>query len=271
MNRSVRISRFIEAPPRSSLMGASIVVAVVVVLSLALVMPDIDGILTHAVLAGLLALAIIRRAIYAIHAALFALLWLLLVTLVPLLRIWPLSIFVPLVSYGTVVSIVPPLRHSVGWIHRGSISQEVTKLIIATVFVASLALVGWVVLTKPDIERHLALVPRLPFWAYLFAGIGFAIFNAGLEEAIFRGVIMDALDSAFGAGHLSVGMQAIPFAALHYLAGFPNGMLGFTMVLVYGVMLGIVRRQSKGMLAPLVSHIAADITIFSILVVIIFR
>ena len=73
-------------------------------------------------LAGLLALAMIRGAVYAVHATLLALLWLLLVALVPLFQVWPLGILAPLVAYGAVASIAPPLRHSVGWIHRGCIN-----------------------------------------------------------------------------------------------------------------------------------------------------
>ena len=270
MNRGIQISKFIEAPHQSSFVGTTIVLSVVAVLSIVWAIPGATGKWTLAGLAGLLSLAIIRRAIYAVHAALIVLLLLLLVALVPLFQIWPLSILAPLVMYGAVVSIAPQLRHSVGWIHRGNINSVVIKLIIATVFVSAIALVGWVILAKPDIEHHLALMPELPFWAYPFAGIGFAIFNAAMEEAIFRGIVVEALDSALGAGYWSVAIQAIPFAALHYLAGFPNGVLGFIMVLVYGVMLGAIRRLSEGMLAPLVAHVATDITIFAILAFIIF-
>jgi len=118
---------------------------------------------------------------------------------------------------------------------------------------------------KPDIGRHLALVPDVPTWTYLFLGIGFALFNAVMEEAIFRGVLMEAVDSALGAGAGSVALQAIPFAAFHYLAGFPNGLTGVAMVFVYGLALGAIRRMSRGMLAPLIAHIGADLTIFFIL------
>jgi len=55
------------------------------------------------------------------------------------------------------------------------------------------------------------------------------------------------------------------------LAGFPSGVLGFFMVLVYGVMLGVIRRRSKGLLAPWVAHVTTDIAIFSILAVVLFR
>jgi membrane protease YdiL (CAAX protease family) len=266
MNRGIKISGLIEAPPRSSLVGATIILSVVTLLSLMLAIFSVESNLTLALLAGLLSLAIIRKTIYTLHVSLFAFLWVLLIKLVPIFQIWPLSILAPLVIYGAVAIIVPQLRHSIGWIQRGSINSESLKLIVFTVVISVVALIAWVLLTKPDIEHHLALIPELPFWAYPLTGIGFAIFNAAMEEAIFRGIIMEALDSALGAGNWSVGIQAIPFAALHYLAGFPSGGSGFFLVLVYGILLGIIRRVSKGMLAPIVAHIAADITIFLILV-----
>ena len=52
---------------------------------------------------------------------------------------------------------------------------------------------------------------------------------------------MEALDSTLGAGYWSVCIQSIPFAAFHYLAGFPNGILGFSMVIIYAIMLGAIR------------------------------
>jgi hypothetical protein len=88
-----------------------------------------------------------------------------------------------------------------------------------------------------------------------------------MEEAVFRGVVMDALERALGDGHASVGIQAILFGAYHYLAGFPNGASGLLLTLIYGILLGILRRLSGGMLAPLMAHIAADLTIFAVLLV----
>jgi membrane protease YdiL (CAAX protease family) len=69
----------------------------------------------------------------------------------------------------------------------------------------------------------------------------------------------------------NVEIREPPFAALHYLTGFPSGVLDFFLAVVYGIILGTIRRLSKGMLAPMVAHVAADITIFSILVIILFQ
>lgn len=267
----MQVNRFIDAPRRSSFMETIIVLSTVVLTSLTFVLSTLDGKLKLTVIASLLCLAIINRCVYAIHIIVLASLLIVLGPISPLFQIWPFTILGPLVIYGAMTIVISQLRHSIGWIRLGNINTKVTKLIIATVFVSSLSLIGWVVLIKPDIKHHLALVPELPLWAYPFAGIGFALLNSVMEEAIFRGVFMEAIDSALGAGYWSVCIQAVPFAALHYIAGFPNGMFGFFMVLIYGVMLGAIRRISKGIFAPVITHLAADITIFSILAFIFLR
>jgi membrane protease YdiL (CAAX protease family) len=86
-----------------------------------------------------------------------------------------------------------------------------------------------------------------------------------MEEIVFRGVFMQALDSAFGADGMSVTIQAWLFGAMHYREGFPNGGWGLAMACVYGIMLGTIRRRSKGMLAPWLVHAWADLVIFVIL------
>ena len=257
----------IEPPPRSTLSGAVIVLAVIAVLSAAVVTPTAAGKPASVVLAAFFLLAMALRAVYAVHVALFALLWLLLVGFVPFFKGWPLMPLAPLVVYGAAATAVPKLRQTIGWLHKGRFHPAVIKLSIATIVVSGIGLVGWVLLTKPDLAYHFELIPALPFWAYPLAGVGFAFFNAAMEEAVFRGIMMEALDSALGPGSWSVVIQASAFAAFHYVAGFPNGPLGFVMVLVYGILLGAIRRVSNGMLAPLLAHVAADLTIFSILMV----
>ena len=105
--------------------------------------------------------------------------------------------------------------------------------------------------------------------ALLNRRLGFCHLQCNNGRAVFRSIVMDATDSALGDNYISVCIQAVvPFAAFPYSVGFPKGLTGILLVLVYGFMLGSVRRLSKGMLAPLMAHVAADITIFSTLVVI---
>jgi len=46
------------------------------------------------------------------------------------------------------------------------------------------------------------------------------------------------------------------------LDGFSQRRAGVFMVLVYGVMLGVIRRRSSGLLAPWIAHVMADIAFF---------
>ena len=271
MAYSFAFSGPINTPPRSSFAAAAIVISVVAALSLAMVLPGVMGKWALVALTLLLPLAVVWRVVYAVHIALLALAWISLVGFVPFLRPWPLYILAPLAVYGVVVVLSPSLRRSVGWLRAGRSGRDIRILIIATVAVSGVALVAWAALTNPDIEHHLASVPALPLWVYPLVAVAFAVVNAAIEEVIFRGVMMEALDSALGDGYWSIGTQAVSFAALHYLSGFPSGVLGFFMVWVYGIMLGMIRRRSKGLLAPWVAHVAADITIFVILAVVLFR
>jgi len=271
MAQSSAFSGLVDTPPRSSHAGAAIVMSVVGVLSLAMVLPETTGKWAAAAMMLLLALAVGCRAVYAVHIALLALVWILLVGLVPFFQRWPFTILAPLAAYGLAVALIPQLRRSIGWLHVGRSGPDVRILAVATVVGSGAALFVWAVLAKPDLRHHLALVPDLPLWVYPFAAVAFAALNAAMEEAVFRGVMMEALDSALGEGYLSVGIQAASFAGLHYLAGFPSGSVGVVMTFVYGVMLGVIRRRSRGLLAPWVTHIAADIAIFSILAAILFN
>lgn len=266
----------IDAPLRSSPVGAVMIALAIAVLSVALITPGVVSRWIGLDWIGLVLLLFLLtgwmlRLVFAVHVTLIALLLVAPASILPMVLSWPLAILAPLAVYAAVVGLLQPLRHSVGWLHGGAIDSGVLGLMLATIAISALSLIGWVAWAKPDIARHLALIPELPVWAYPFAGIGFAIANAVMEEAVFRGVIMEALDSAFGADYRSVVLQAVPFAALHYLAGFPSGWLGFVMVLVYGVMLGVIRRRSSGMLGPLIAHVGADMSIFAILAVVLYR
>ena len=69
-------------------------------------------------------------------------------------------------------------------------------------------------------------------------GVLFAAFNACFEEFITRALLYD---------------------------GFPGGPVGVVMVFVWSLFLGAMRWTSGGMVAPLVAHFFADLTIGGIL------
>jgi membrane protease YdiL (CAAX protease family) len=258
-----------EPVPRSSVTGTAIILAVIVALSAFMVLPRALAVWAVWSVASLAVLAVITRSVQAVHISLFALLWIGLPFIFPVLRTYPLTLFVPLVIYGMVVAVFPSLRHSLLWLQRGKLSSDVMALVLATIIVSGLALVGWYLLLKPDISSHLAQVPKLRVWVLPFVAVGFAMLNAAMEEFAFRGIVMQALDSALGVSSLSVFLQAISFGLFHYVAGFPNGAPGLMMVCLYGFMLGMLRRRSQGILAPWIAHVLADVVIFGILATIV--
>lgn len=107
-------------------------------------------------------------------------------------------------------------------------------------------------------------MPRWHLGLLIPVGLGFAMLNAAIEESVYRGIFMQGLDAALGAGRLAVILQAVPFGLIH-LDGIPGGWAGAGMAMVYGLMLGAIKRRAQGMLAPFLAHTLADVVIFILL------
>ncbi|WP_437765865.1 CPBP family intramembrane glutamic endopeptidase [Sorangium sp. So ce764] len=177
---------------------------------------------------------------------------------------WPLSLAAPLVVLALLARAVPALRSSMPPLRRGAFGPAVVGWIAAVVLVSALALVLWVRLMRPDLSQMRALLPPVSLPLLLLGGLGFALFNALLEEAVFRLVFLGSLDAVTTSGWTAVLVQAAAFGLLH-LNGFPSGAVGVGLAAIYAVMLGVLRRRAGGLLAPYVAHVAADLTIFALL------
>jgi uncharacterized protein len=252
-------------PPQSSIVESLIILAAIGTLSAFMVVPGTFAFWTISFLALLTVVAIAFRFIQAIHLLSFSLLWLALPLIVTALGFWPQILLLPIIIYALVMAAIPTLWRSILWLRVGRLTSNIILLILVTIVLSSIALVGWYLLFQPNISSHLAMIPKMQLWLLPLACLGFAMVNAAMEEIVFRGIMMQALDSALGAGKLTIIIQAFSFAIFHYLAGFPNGVWGFAMVFVYGFMLGVLRRRSQGLLAPWIAHVLADIAIFAIL------
>ncbi len=262
--------RLIKPPPRSSLSGTGIIIINAILLSIAPF--SLSSRPWAAGLAVLLSVAsVLVKQVQALHlSALTAL-----ITGVPLLHPalckWPFILLVPVLLYFSLMLPVRRLRSSLLWLHPGRFRGDVILLVFATALISGFGLYLWHRWMAPDISFHIGAMPSMPVWVFPFAGLAFALGNAAVEEIVFRGAVMQATDSAVGAGSTSVLIQGWLFGAMHYLRGFPNGLWGVIMAAVYGIMLGVVRRRSAGMLAPWLSHFFADIVIFSILAFIVLK
>src|SRR5262249_16711316 len=90
----------------------------------------------------------------------------------------------------------------------------------------------------------------------------FAMLNASFEEAIWRGAVFQSLEAAVGRGWLAWALQGIGFGLWHF-RGFPSGWVGVGLATIFALMMGMLRMQGRGMLAPWVAHVFADATIFT--------
>ena len=145
------------------------------------------------------------------------------------------------------------------------------KIWVAIIFVsiiASSSLVLWGlwadnlgvgVATITELKKHgtILLLLVIPLMSLL---------NAIVEETVFRGIIQTELSNIF-TNSTAILIQALLFAAFHYAGGFPNGIMGFGMTFVYACALGIMRHKVKGLLAPIITHWLADLTIVVFLLV----
>jgi membrane protease YdiL (CAAX protease family) len=213
----------------------------------------------------LLLVSVHVRATQAAHITCFTAGFMVMPFLLPFLRGWPFTLLLPFLLYCVTALMVPSLRKSLYWMRAGRLTGEIRAMVIVTAMLSAAALYFWYRLLKPDLSTHLGHMPDIPIWLYPAAGLGFSIANAMLEEFVFRGMFLQALDSVFGPSTTPVIAQAWLFAAIHYKEGFPNGAWGIAMTFLYGIMLGVIRRRGQGLLAPTITHIFADMAIFAIL------
>ncbi len=149
------------------------------------------------------------------------------------------------------------------WLRRGAWSRAVTVRAVATVVIASVALVGWFLVLRPDVSHMKANLPRVGAGWLVAALIAWSCLNALAEEFVFRGVFQHALEAATGAT-TAVLAQGVAFGLFHF-RGFPSGWSGVLLATVYGLLLGDLRRRSRGLLAPWAVHVFADLAIVAIL------
>ena len=150
------------------------------------------------------------------------------------------------------------------WFRCGRVTRELPWLMMATIAVTAAALVAWQRLFDGRLPpEYVKAAAGRPFWLLVLGGAAFSLVNAAVEEAIFRGVLQTALERVSGPV-IAVVVQAVAFGLLH-VVGVPTGLTGAIMAGTWGLLLGVMRWRTRGVLAPYLAHIAADVTIFCML------
>ena len=123
-------------------------------------------------------------------------------------------------------------------------------------------LIAFHFLKHPDVGAYAGLLPVSALGGVLAAGVLFSIFNALFEEIVFRGVLFDAVESQWGAW-VAVAATAFLFGFGHK-HGYPSGQSGMVLAGIYGLGIGWLRVFTGGIGLPVIAHIAADATIFTL-------
>jgi membrane protease YdiL (CAAX protease family) len=246
-----------QSPARAGLLERALALFVLLVYSSGALLPATAGLVVALGLATAVAFA--ARAWTAAHAALVCFLH---YTVFRTPISWPLSLAVVLVAYGALVATLPPLRASCLWLRRGAIDRRTWAMIAAFVVASATALVVWRYTTSEDVRAFRVFVPAgVPTWSIWPGIVLFAMLNASFEETIWRGAIFQSLEATFGRGWIAWALQGIGFGVWHF-RGFPRGWVGVGLATIFALMMGMLRMRSRGMLAPWIAHVFADVTIF---------
>lgn len=245
--------------------GPSVVAVVATLLAGAVLLVDdvVSMVVVAAVLAVLTGLALRSASPAAIDAVAMADLLYLAVN-VGVLGLWPLPAAVVVLVAWVLARRQPRATLWRSWLRRGHSTPETLWLLLAIVVGTGLALVVWQRVFDgqlPDAYRDAAA--GRPVWLIVIAGAVFALLNAAVEEAIFRGVFQTSLQALIGPTGAIV-IQATAFALLH-VVGIPTGLIGALMAGSWGILLGVLRYRTRGILAAYVAHVAADLTIVAIM------
>ena len=217
---------------------------------------------------ALLGAAVVTRQSAVFHAALLAALVTVIAAAEPLrttlgaLPVVPLLL--PLLSSSAISHAIDWARLP-RWLQRGQIEASSWAITFMTGIVSAGALIVWARWTDnlgvgAGMMRGATQAVPTPVLAIVGIPV-FAVVNAATEEAVYRGVLQRALELSMPRLSLVVALQALAFAALHFQSGFPNGLVGYAMVTIYGAALGYLRHRTGGLAAPIVAHVLADLVI----------
>lgn len=209
-----------------------------------------------AITCGVVALLARRQPLVALHAGFWTLLLAALVAEIP----WPASFVAPFVPLFFARRFSTTARVATRWLRLGSLDRPTLALMLFVVVTSSTGLVAWFLIARPNIDALTGAIPVVSTPVFVAAALAFSVANAVWEEFLLKGMAWESAALAFRSRVTVNVVQSILFGFVHF-HGFPSGVVGVGLAAIYGFLLGLVRERSRGMLAPIITHIFADVTI----------
>jgi membrane protease YdiL (CAAX protease family) len=131
------------------------------------------------------------------------------------------------------------------WLAQGAVGALLGWLLVTVVFVVEWA-AGWLTVQ--------GAAPLAVAVGAIAIGLGRAVLVAAVEEAIFRGLVLDYLRQPIGTP-AAVGVSSLAFAAAHAFNSNVNA-LAVANLAVAGVVFGLAFLWGKGLAVPIGLHAA---------------
>ena len=181
--------------------------------------------------------------------------------------VWPLPLVAAVLVFTLLTTGWRPVRWEPRWWRPGAVNGRAWAAV--AVVVAGSGAVLWLWYAAIGVRSGGQAVQReilqsYPWWVVVPSVAAFVLLNAAAEEAIFRGVLQQAMAET-GPISLAVAVQALAFGLIHLYTGFPTGPLGMALAMLFGLILGVLRVRTGGLLAPWVAHVGTNLTMAGIL------
>ncbi len=180
--------------------------------------------------------------------------------------IWPFQFLLPVILAVLLMAGFQVFRTPQPALTMGYFDKPIALAAAVVGLLAVAVLLAWQSLIDPQLFHRLPSRGSAPLlYTILFAG-GFAFINAVVEEAYFRGILQSALQASSEAIHFPVLLQALLFGWVHLGAeSVPNGYSGALLTFVFAIVLGYMRVVTRGLAAPILAHLIADLGVYLVL------